>query len=196
MPDETTQGGDPQNGQESNGTQYNPADLDEARKIITALEKRIGERDAELTGLKDTTTRLSEQMQTLQDAQKKRLEQSGNFEEIAKQRQAEIEALSPYKDRASALEGVIRENNEKLIQGIPENMRGIVPTDYPPEKLNVWLTNNRAMLTKPPAPDYDAGASGQAPSQNGKLTAEQKSVARQFGLTDEEYLAEIEKQQR
>lgn len=197
MPEDTNTGSDSQTGEQSeNDSQYNPADLDEARKIITALEKRVSERDAELTGFKQSVSTLSEQMQTLQDAQKKRLETSGNFEELARQRAAEIEALSPYKDRASSLEAVIRENNEKLIEGIPESMRGIVPTDYPPEKLNMWLTNNQAMLTKAPAPDYDAGAGGSNPQIKGKLTPVQKQTAAQFGLTEDEFLAELEKKSK
>lgn len=195
MPDETTTGGDPQNGQQSNDSQYNPSDLDEARKIINALEKRVGERDAELGDLKGRVSTLSEQMQAMQDAQKKRLEQSGNFEELARTRQAEIEALSPYKDRAAALEAQIRTENEKRIERIPEQMRGVIPTDYPPEKLSQWLTNNTALLTKPPAPDYDAGAGGDAPPQKGKLTPAQKQLAARFGLTEEQYLAELEKNQ-
>ena len=192
MPEETNNiEGDPQ----ENGGQgkYNPTSLDEALKIIEALDKRVADRDDELSGVKSKVSTLSEQMQTLQDAQKARLETSGNYEELARQRAAEIEALSPYKDRASSLEAVIREQNEKLVQSIPEGMRGIVPTDYPPEKLSMWLTNNRTLLTKAPAPNYDAGANGGTPPANPKLTAEQKRTAAAFGLSEADMLAEIEK---
>jgi len=41
---------------------------------------------------------------------------------------------------------VIRTGNEALIQRIPEDKRGIVPADYPPEKLRAWLGRRYASL--------------------------------------------------
>jgi len=152
--DDEQQGGE---GQNQDGG-YNPATLEDAQKIIAALQKRVGERDAQIGQLRQSNSGLDERLKAIEDAQKQRLEKQGDFEELARQRAAEIETLKPTAERAKALEGVIRESNEARIKRVPETMRSIVPADYPPEKLQAWLNANEALLTKPPPPNFDAGA--------------------------------------
>jgi hypothetical protein len=143
---------------EQDGKQYNPSTLDDAMKVIEALQKRVGEREATINELRTTSNTLGERLTSIEQAAKKRLEEEGNWSELARQRQAELEALKPYQERAQALESVIRSSNEERLKRIPEDMRDLVPTDYPPEKLQTWLNANERRLVKQPAPNYDAGA--------------------------------------
>lgn len=165
MPDENGNNNGGENGEQQppagdGSGKYNPASLEDAVKIIEALEKRLGERDSTIADLKKQHGSLAERLDAIDRANKKRLEEEGNWSEIAKQREAELAALSPYKERATALEQVIRESNEERIKRVPEDARPLIPLDYAPEKLQAWLNANEARLTKKPAPNYDAGAGG------------------------------------
>jgi phage I-like protein len=187
-PEDNANAGEQQNGQQSNGQsnsdgKYNPSSVEDALKIITALEKRLNERDSELDKYKGELKNFSK-------AQQKQLEEQGNFKALAEQHAAEVARLKPVEERAAALEAIIRESNETRIKSVPDQMRNLIPTDYPPEKLQKWLNANEAQLVKPPAPNYDAGAgaggsggSGAAP----KLTAEEKEIAAKMGMKEEDY---------
>lgn len=166
---------------------YNPKDLDEANKIIQSLVKRLDERDAAHEAYKQQT---EDRLNAIEKDRRKKLEEEGNYKELLNQATGELESMKAYKDRAASLEQIIREGNETLIQRIPEDRQGIVPVDYPPEKLRAWLDKNVPLLTKQPPPDYDAGAGGGSRG-NGKteLSAAEKAVQERFGLTDEEVIA-------
>ncbi|MEQ9027559.1 MAG: hypothetical protein RLP44_02490 [Aggregatilineales bacterium] len=115
-----------------------------------------------------------------------RLAEEGKWKELADARERELAEASPYKERATTLEAMIRESNAGRIEKVREEMRGMIPTDYPPEKLSGWLDSNWGMLTKPTATDTDAGAGG----GGGKLTpltAEEKRVAERSGMSEEDY---------
>lgn len=120
-----------------------------------------------------------------------RLIEEGKFKELAEKHGSEVARLKPYEERVSALEGAIRKSNEARISRIREDMRAIVPTDYSPEKLADWLDANLDKLTSPRAPELDAGASGGVVSTS--LTPAEREFAREFGLTDEEYLKSKQK---
>ncbi|MBZ0294507.1 MAG: hypothetical protein K8L99_18225 [Anaerolineae bacterium] len=144
----------------SNGGEgkYNPASLDEAQKIIAALTKRVGERDATINELKGHVSSTNDRLTAIERDRRKKLEEEGNYRALLEERNAELESLKTYKERAEALDGIIRAGNDDQIKRIPEDKRGIVPTDYPPEKLRVWLDRNLPLLLKQPPPDFDAGA--------------------------------------
>jgi len=164
MPDDNQQQ-DNNNAQEqqvqqraATGNKYNPTTLEDAQRIIDALTKRLAERDASLDEMKRTSTSLAQRLSDIENATKKRLEEEGNWAELARQRAAELEALKPYQERAQALESIIRASNEERMARVPEDMRALIPTDYPPEKLQGWLNANERRLSKPQPPQYDAGA--------------------------------------
>lgn len=194
MPDENTSGRDAQpasGGRDASTTstdtasKYSPSDLGEAMKIIAALEKRVGERDESLTSLR-------QRMDAIETANRRTLEQTGNWEQLAKDREAELATLKPVAERATALEAVIRESNSARIETIPEAMRSLIPTDYSPERLQGWLNANMARLTAPPPPRYDAGA-GTAGGKINTLTPEQLEMAKRFGVSAEEFAKQLER---
>lgn len=165
-------GGERQNGGEQQGDdsgKYNPKDLDEAKRIIEALNKRVGERDTAIGQLKNQSATLNERLAAIERAQREKLEKEGDYRSIAEQRAAELAALAPVKERAEALEKVIRESNEARIGKLPEEARTLVPVDYAPEKLQAWLNANEGHLTKPPAPQFDAGAGSGKGGKGGEV---------------------------
>lgn len=189
-------GGDPAASGGTGGSKYNPATVDDAKKIIEALEKRLGERDATIEQLKSSATTLTERMAAIEAANRKKLEEQGNYAELRTQLQAEIEALKPTAERAAALEKIIRESNDARIARVPEQYRAMIPGEYAPEKLQAWLNANEALLAKPPAPNFDAGAgAGNQPAAS-SLTPEQRATAKRFGLSDEDMLAEIKRREQ
>lgn len=119
------------------------------------------------------------------DAEQAQLVEQGNWKKLAEDRAAELAKLTPYQQRAEALEKIISANNAQMIQQIPEQMRGIVPP-LASEALNEWLVKNLPLLQRKPAPDIDAGA-GSGGGGKSALTDEEKAMARQFGLTEEQY---------
>jgi hypothetical protein len=168
-------------GQQSASNKYNPSTLDDATKIIAALQKRLEERDSELGGAKQRLT-------AFEQAQQKALEEQGNYKTLADQRAAELERLKPAAERMATLEQIIRQSNEERVKQIPETMRGLVPSDYAPERLQEWLNKNAAMLTKQPAPNFDAGAGGSGGRSAASLTPEEIQAAKMAGISQEEFL--------
>lgn len=171
---------------------YAPKDLDEAHKVLGALEKRLGEREA-------TIQSLNERLAAIEKAQRKKLEEEGNYRELLKQTQAEAEQLRMQAERASELESIIRKGNEERLKRLPEKWRQALPVDdLSPERLQVWLDNTEPLLTAPPPPDYDAGAGGGGRSPSPQLTAQELELAQKGGMTPAEWVAakEIAERQR
>lgn len=163
-----------------------PPTLEDAQKLISALQKRVSDRDEALDTLKG---RLS----ALENAQKKALEQTGNYEQLYKEAQSQLEALRPKVEGYEKLDAVIRAANKAMIESIPEGMRSLVP-DLAPDALNQWLQKNRAMLTRTPAPDIDAGVgAGGAGGGSVALTDEQKRMAKRMRMTEAEYAEQLKK---
>lgn len=188
----------PRDGEEQQGGtgKYNPPDLKEAMKVIVSLEKRLGERDETIQTLKGQVSEFSERMSAIEQAQQRRLEEQGNYQELAKKYQTDLESLKPMAQRAEALEAIIRESNEARLGKIPEQQRGLVPVDYPPERLQAWLNANEALLMKAPAPDYNAGAGAEGGGvAKTQLTEEQRATAKRFGMTEEQYAERLQRVQ-
>ena len=125
-------------------------DLDTARREIAKLRQEAASRRKALEDVQ------AQQAQREQEA----LAEQGRWKELAEKRQAELDKLSPYQQRAEQLEATLRAANEARINRLPENMRGLVPTEYAPEKLASWLDTNAALLVRPTPPATDAGAGG------------------------------------
>lgn len=166
-----------------------------AKTRLQSLEERLKEVNQESASRRHRLNELETSLKDLQSAQQKRLAEQGNYEELARQRAAEVEALRPYEERAKSLEGIIRASNDARIAQVREDVRALVPTDYAPEKLASWLDANWSRLTTKPAPDLDAGA-GTSGGRTIRLSDEERAVARRFGMTDEQYIAAKQKAAR
>ena len=120
-------------------------------------------------------------------------EEQGKYKELYEELQREVDALKPVKTRASELEQAIRDSNKARIDQLPESYRALVPEYDDPVKTRAWLDANASVLSAqgPTAPPLDGGAgASQRPaggSKPPKLTALQKRVAKQAGMTEDEY---------
>lgn len=186
---------DDKNQQGDQDGKYNPATVDDAKKIIAALEKRLGERDATIEQQKSSLSTLNERITAIETASRKKLEEQGNFSELKTQLQAEIEALRPTAQRAEALEKIIRDSNEARIKAVPEQYRAMIPAEYPPEKLQTWLNANETLLSKQPAPNFNAGEGAGGSPAVSTLNPELKAMGKRFGLKDEDLQAEIKRRE-
>lgn len=179
MPSENGQTNDQQQTNDAGGRD-DVQTLEQAQKLIAALEKRVSERD-------DSINSMRERLSAIENDRKKTLAEQGNYQQLLNEAQSQIESLKGVQDRMTTLESVIREGNKALIERIPESMRNLVPTTLPPEALNDWLNKSVPMLTKPPAPKYGAGEGAGAPTGSAsELSAEEKRLMTQFGLTEED----------
>ena len=192
LTDETPNREDSQQQPENAGSPK-PANLDEALNYIQALEKRVAEQKERASKYYSETKSLSERLSAIEQGTRKRLEEEGNYRELANKHAADLESLKPLAERAQALEAIIRESNEARIKSVPENMRNLIPVDYAPERLQAWLNANEGLLRRSPAPDFDAGAGGSGGSASTKLTDDQRAMAKRFGMTEEQYIAQLKK---
>lgn len=191
LTDETPNREDSQ--QQDNAGSVAPGNLDDALKYIAALEKRVAEQKERASKYFSETKSLSDRLNAIEEGTRKRLQEEGNYRELAQKHAADLESLKPLAERAQALEAIIRESNEARMKAVPENMRNLIPVDYAPERLQAWLNANEALLRRSPAPDFDAGAGGSGGSASTKLTEEQRAMAKRFGMTEEQYIAQLKK---
>ena len=117
--------------------------VDDAVNYVTALEKRLAERAAEL-----------EQLRTFRQEQ---LTKTGNYEELLKESQSKLTSLEPKAKQFDELLEEIREDNKKRVASMPEDRRGLVP-ELDPVQLRRWLDKAIPVLTRPIAPTVDGGA--------------------------------------
>jgi phage I-like protein len=167
------------------------ADAKAAEPGAAALDALPQEWQYEIRRLRDEAAKNRVAAKRVEEESRKReqarLAEEGRWKELAAQREAELGQLVPYRERAETLEGLIRASNEKRVKEIREDMRAMVPTEYPPEKLAEWLDANLRLLTTKPAPSIDAGAGGSGKAAV-TLTPEQKEIARRMGVTEEQYI--------
>lgn len=175
----------PQNPQGSSG-QGSIDDLpDWAQKLVKDLRSeaaanRVAKREAEEAARQREQARLAEE---------------GKWKELAEQRAQALNEIEPYKERATTLEALIRDSNARRLEQVREDMRGLIPTDYAPEKLSSWLEANWQNLISRPAPSTDAGAGAVGSGNAVRLTEEQKRQAKLYGMTEEQYIAALKKSQ-
>jgi hypothetical protein len=135
---------------------------------------------------------LTAEQLAAREREQSRLAEQGKWQELAESRAKDLNEALPYKERVQDLEAMIREGNEARIKAVPENMRALIPMDYPPERLARWLDANAALLIPRNAPDLDAGASGGGSGKPITLTSDQVAMARQMGMTPEAYAAQLQ----
>lgn len=183
-------GDDTDDGEQDDSPKYNPKDLEEAKKIIDSLSKRVDERDATINQLREGQQKFEERISAMERAARQRSEQDGDFKKLYEETLAELEKVKPDLERGKSAIERIRASNEARIAKIPELLRKAVPGEYAPEKLQTWLDENEGWMLRQPAPDYDAGVGGNGGDPvKPKLSAEEKEAARLMGLSEEEMLA-------
>lgn len=167
-------------------SKYNPADLDEAMKIINSLNKRVGERDSALDELR-------KQVDAIQANERKRQEEEGDYKSLYEKAQSELQTLKPKAEYADDATQQFANLNKRALERVPETMRVLVP-DFGDgyngqKKLAEWLTNNMDMLTKAPAPNLDGGVgrnTPNAPAKDDGIDPDVLEVAKRMGVSAED----------
>lgn len=170
------------------------ASVEDALKEINALKERLSVVNDESAKRRHEVKRLNDELEALRVANQARLEEQGNFKELASQYQNKLANLEPVAQRAESLEAMIRESNQRRIDSVREDMRPLIPSDYAPEKLAAWLDANLSRLTAPIAPDLDGGRAGGGSKIS--LTDQERAIAAKFGLTPDEYAKGKERSNR
>lgn len=123
-------------------------------------------------------------------AEQQELEQQGEFQKLAEERQKEIERLAGYEAQVTSLTEAAKEANAKLIEQVPEDKRGLIP-EYEPLKLQTWLNANRQLLIgqtfTPPSTNGGAGTYQKSNGQHKPLSQAELAIAENMGLTPEQY---------
>jgi len=167
------------------GGNGNVSDEWKLEDLPTGAQKYIKELRAEAA---ERRKALEAERVEAQRREQTRLAEEGRWKELAESRAAELAKVTPYQERATALEAMIVASNKTRIERIPEDMRALVPIEYAPEKLAGWLDANLDRLLKRPAPEVDAGAGATAAGTGlPKLTEDERRIARAMGLSEEAY---------
>lgn len=175
MSEEVTQDVNPVEGQEPAAETVQTFDREYVQKLRNeAAEYRVKLKEIEEAQAAEKT---------------RRLEEEARWKELAEQRAAELESLSPIKSQYEAMLETLRASNAKRIESIPEAMRSLVPEYEDPTKVAAWLDANAGVLTTPSMPSLDAGAGGDKPrvASEPKLTDAEIEMARKMGISPEDY---------
>ena len=126
-----------------------------------------------------------------QAAESKRLEEQGEWQKIAEQRKAVLDALAPIKAKAEQADAVMQKLLDAQLERLSDDARDMVNT-MPGDvqaKLD-WLAANQGRLMRPAAPEMDAGARGNSAASI-KLTPGQETAARAARMTNEQYISAL-----
>ena len=151
--------------------------------LVSALRKRLGERDGELKKLRGVHRKFEAEMA---ERERKKLEAEGNYKALLDKTETELQALKPRLERAEAYEQALRASNDVRIDRIPQSIRAVVPVDYPPDQLSQWLDTSLPLLLERPAPDFAAGAGSSNGQVSGTLTDAESGWATRFGVKADE----------
>lgn len=160
----------------------------EARKVfetvnaglLSALQK---ERDAHSEADKKAATLEKAQ----QEAERKRLEESAEYEKLYKSTLTELTTIKPKADQVDAYEKTLTGILEREITELPEDMRDVVPDGLSTQAKLDWLAKHKQKFMKAEPFDIGAGKRGVKPEKKPELTAEERQIAADYGMSDEEY---------
>lgn len=165
-----------------------PGTLEDALKYISALEKRIGERSDESKKRGDELQQLRDELKELQDFRQKSLEQQGQYQTIAEERAKKITELQREAELRKKYEALVQNQVDSALAQLPEDSRDLLPEGLTLDQQLTLLNKLVPKLTRPPAPDYDAGAGGFSGGVRlPTLTAYEKEIAAASGMSEKEY---------
>ncbi len=124
-------------------------------------------------------------------AEAAKLKEQGEFEKLADDRQLEIDRLTSYETQVKGLVEAAEISNAEFIKTVPEERRGLIPTDYDALKLQTYLNINRDSLIGqsyvPPSTNGGAGTRQPSGGQFKPLTSAEKAMADKMKVSHEDY---------
>lgn len=120
-----------------------------------------------------------------------KLAEQGEFQTLAEQRAAEIEALTPYKVQVEKFIEAATASNQEFIESVPEDRRTLIPDGMEPLELQTYISRNRDLIMgQPYTPPSTNGGAGTYQKPSGKpLTSAELQMASKMGITPEAYQA-------
>ena len=136
-------------------------------------------------------TELQKLRDDLTKKEREALEKQGEWKQVAEDRAKELEVIKVKADQVESLQATLKETLDATLKELSDDARKLVPTELSVEQQLRWVSSNKALLVKAPAPDLRGGkrtGSGNGASQlDLELTTEQKDIAKRFGMPLEEY---------
>ena len=118
------------------------------------------------------------------------LKEQGKFKELYEQTLKELAEAQPLAIQAHESERTLQMVLQAQTDELPEHLRVLVPEALSTQQKLEWLARNKTLLIKPKAFDIGAGRTGGGAPEGAdlKLTEEELTIAKNFGLTPEEYV--------
>lgn len=121
-------------------------------------------------------------------AEADRLEADKEWQKAADAYKKQVDALLPRAERTEALEQFVADMAQKRLDALPKQYRSLDPKYDDPLKTLQWLEANAATFALPALPNIGAGEQGdRTPQAVAKLTPEEVALAKQFGMTPEQF---------
>jgi len=139
----------------------------------------------------ETNRKLQERLDATEKERQEQLEaqlkEQGKYKELADQRAQKLAELQPKADQLDSYEVTLKSVLEAEIAQLPEEFQDVVPESLSTKDKLDWLAKNKSKFMKADPFDIGAGKRGVKPEKKAELTPEEKQVARNFGMSEEDY---------
>ena len=141
--------------------------------------------------INNANKKLQERLDALERESHERLEaqlkEQGKYKELAEERAQKLAKAQAKADQVEVYQEVLSKHLQAQIEIIPEDKRSLIPDTLPVDEQLAWIARNRALLTKLAPPDVGAGRRGGSQEESVELTPEEMQIAKDYGMTAEEY---------
>lgn len=150
----------------------------EERTVPYARFKEVNDTLNELRQWKAEQEKVQEKARKeAEKAEAERLKKGQEWEQLAEQRQQRIDELEPIKERAERYEAALKKRLATEREGLPKHIIALLDRLDPAEQLE-WLADNHEAISKPTAPNTNAGERG-GPTTRKATTDDIAAIKRQ-----------------
>ncbi|MCP5016862.1 MAG: hypothetical protein GY938_16580 [Ketobacter sp.] len=114
-------------------------------------------------------------------ADEERMIEQNKFKELYEQTLAQVNTLKPVEEKYNTYLESAKTANATRIEGLPDEIKAIVPAYDNPLELSAWLDKSLPLIdsTKPKTPNLNAGAGGNGKAAKG---VDSELLRRRFGI--------------
>lgn len=142
----------------------------------------------EVIAQRDAAQKKAEALEKAQqDAEKKRLEEANQYKELYEKAQTELTGLKPKAAQVEEYEKTLTDLLDAQVEELPEEFQDVVPDGLSTKQKLDWLAKNKSKFMKAEPFDIGAGKRGTRPEKKQELTPEERQIAADYGMTEEEY---------
>lgn len=137
-------------------------EVDLSKVSLEDLKKANPDVAKALQEAEDIKAKQAQAAKEKEEADRKAKEESGKWQDIADEERKKREALEGEHKKTQELldkhQATINGILENTIKGIPEEKRGLIPSDYSPRKKLEYITNNASVLGINMSPSNKGGS--------------------------------------